>query len=132
MNFPSHLSFGLFTGLLTYYLTQNIIAALIMFIIQIMLILDFLFKKLIAFEPLHTILALIGTWIVAFLIAPAYHWYVLLAYGSHLFLDLFVEEEIPLLYPSKKQLTYPIKKSEKYVLITSITGSAVILLILIA
>ena len=123
MNFKAHFTFGIFTALLVYYFTNSIIASLIMFTIQIMLILDFIFKKIMNFEPLHSILAMLVAWFVSFLIVPVYHWYVLLAYSSHLFLDIFVYEEIPLLYPFKKQFMYPIKNSEKFVIICSTVGS---------
>jgi len=129
MNFKSHFTFGIFTGLLAYYFTSNLIAALIVFIVQIILILDFLFKKLIRFEPLHTIIAMIITWAVAFVYFPAYHTYFLFAYFSHLFLDAFVHEEIPLLYPFKQKLMFPIKHSERFVIIMSLLGSLVLLLL---
>jgi hypothetical protein len=62
MNFLAHFTFGLFTGLSTYYFFQDWIAAAVVFGIQIVLILDFLFKKLIDFEPLHMLLALLIIW----------------------------------------------------------------------
>lgn len=130
MNFWSHFTFGLFTGLLIYYITNNLTASLIVFIIQITLILDFLFKKLMNFEPLHTVIAMLGSWTVAFIFSPAFHWYVILAYFTHLFLDIFVYEEIPLLFPFKKQLMFPIENSERFVTISSLIGSLIILLLL--
>jgi membrane-bound metal-dependent hydrolase YbcI (DUF457 family) len=129
MNFPSHLAFGMFTALLAWQLTNDVIGALILLIIQIVLILDFVFKKLIQFEPLHTALAMLVVWFIAFFAFPAYHWYFLIAYFTHLFLDIWVHEEIPLLWPFKKQLMYPIKNSEMFVIITSIIGSVMLIVL---
>mgnify|MGYP000592623309 CR=1 FL=1 len=131
MNFLSHFTFGIFTGLIIYYLTTNWLAAGIVFFIQILLILDFLFKKTINFEPLHTILAMLLLTIILYFIIPQYAWYVFFAYFTHLFLDIWVLEEIPLLYPFKKQLMYPIQNSEKYVMLGSCIGILILLISLV-
>ncbi len=130
MNFPSHFLFGVFTGLFVYYLTNNLVAAFIVFVVQIILILDFLCKRLFHFEPFHTVLAMLVFWLVSFFAFPEFHWFVFLAYFSHLFLDIFVDEDIPLLFPSKKKLMYPIEHSELFVCVTSIVGSVVILFLI--
>lgn len=105
---------------------------MIVFLGQIILVLDFIFKKIIMFEPGHSLLAMFGIWAISLLFLPAYHWFVLFAYFSHLFLDLFVEEEIPLLYPSKKKLTYPIEHSELFVIVISVAGSIVLAALIMA
>jgi len=131
MNFTSHFSFGIFTGLLTYYVTQDLTAALIMFFVQIGLILDFLLNKTIKFEPFHSVAAMLVVWLVSFFLFPAYHWYVLIAYFTHLFLDIFVDEEIPLLWPTKYKLMYPIKNSERRTIIGSWIGTIVVVVLLV-
>ena len=131
MKFIAHATFGIFTALLVYYFTSSIVTSTIVFLVQIALILDFLFKKAIQFEPLHTVVAMLLVWLLAFLIFPAYHWFVLLAYFTHLFLDIFVKEEIPLLWPFKQELMYPIDHSENFVTIMSCTGSLVMLALIV-
>jgi hypothetical protein len=131
MNFLSHFTFGVFTGLLVYYMSGRLLAGIFVFLIQIALILDFLFKKAIDFEPLHSLSAMIVVWLATFFVFPLYHWYVLFAYFTHLFLDIFVHEEIPLLWPSTKQLMYPIKHSEKFVQIVSVIGTLVIIVFML-
>jgi len=130
MNFMAHFMFGLFSGLITYQISHNWTVAFIMLGVQIALILDFLFKKIIHFEPLHTLLAMLLVWMGSFFFFPAYHWYVLLAYFTHLFLDIFVYEKIPLLFPFKQALMYPIDGSEKFVIVISGVGSLLLLMIL--
>jgi membrane-bound metal-dependent hydrolase YbcI (DUF457 family) len=132
MNIKAHFMFGLFTALGVYYVTGEALPALVVFFIQVGLVLDFLFKKAINFEPLHSLIAMVTVWMATFFLWPLYHWYVLAAYFSHLFLDIFVFEEIPLLYPFKKQLMYPIKHSEKFVITVSLAGSLVFLFLLFA
>lgn len=130
MNFLSHFTFGIFTALLGYYFFQDVIGALVLFFVQTGLILDFLFKKLLKFEPLHTVLAMIVAWLTAFFAWPAHHLYVIVAYGSHLFLDLWVHEEIPLLWPLKTCVVCPIKNAERFTILTSFVLSVVIAFLL--
>ncbi len=131
MNFLAHLSFGIVTALLVYYLTSNMVGATIVFLFQIVLILDFVFKKIMQFEPLHTIVAMLVVWGLSYWLFPAYHWFVILAYFTHLFLDLWVHEEIPLLWPFKQQLMYPVKNSEEVVTILSCIGSIILIVLIV-
>ena len=131
MNLKAHASAGLCSALAVFLATGNLTASLIVFAVQVGLILDFLFKKAIQFEPLHSLIGMIGIWAVSLLLLPAYHWFVLMAYALHLFLDIFVDEEIPLLYPSKKRISYPIESSEKIVIITSLVISTVLIIIIV-
>ncbi|MBI4441483.1 metal-dependent hydrolase [Candidatus Woesearchaeota archaeon] len=127
MNFLAHLSFGVFSGLLVYKLTGNLAFAMTTFFFQVVLILDFLCKKAFRFEPLHTVLVMVAVWITTSVLFPAYHFFVLLAYSSHLFLDIFVDEEIPLLYPFRTRVSYPLRRSELVVIWCSSIGSIVII-----
>ena len=131
MNVPAHLSFGIFSGFLVYYLTQDWVAAFLMFMIQIGLVLDYLFKKTIHFEPLHTVLALLIISLVSFVLFPAYSLFIFSAYSLHLFFDIFVEEKIPLLYPLKTKLMFPLKYSEKFVITLSLLGSLTLLFLIL-
>ena len=131
MKFLTHSVFGVFTALLIFFFTQDLIAALVVFIIQIVLILDFIFKKVIKFEPLHTIIAMSVVWALSFLFFPKYNIYVLFFYFSYLFLDIFVKEDIPLLYPFKKKLMYPINHSEEFVTYLSLIGIVILIILLI-
>ena len=127
MNLKAHASAGLFSALAVFLATGDLTASVIVFAVQVGLILDFLFKKAIQFEPLHSLIGMIAIWVFSILLLPAYHWFVLMAYAFHLFLDIFVDEEIPLLYPSKKRISYPIESSEKIVIIASLIISIILI-----
>ncbi|MBI4344561.1 MAG: metal-dependent hydrolase [Euryarchaeota archaeon] len=127
-----HLLFGLFTGLLVYYLSREALLAGIVFAIQVGLIADALSKRLLGFEPLHTLLGMAA---VSFLLAfysPKVGGAALLAYSSHLALDLLVEEKIELLLPfSRRTVQHPVEGSEAAVMAASGAGIIAILLLLI-
>ena len=129
MNFKAHFTFGMFSGLAVYTWTNDVVAGLIMFFVQISLILDYRFKKVADFEPMHTVLAMILFWFASFMAFPSYHLYVLLSYFLHLFLDVFVDEKIPLLYPLKKQFMFPIKHSEDFIIWGSCMGMFVLVIL---
>ncbi|RMD58108.1 hypothetical protein D6825_01965 [Candidatus Woesearchaeota archaeon] len=115
--------------LLAWKLTTNGYVALIFLTFQIGLVLDFVFKRLIGFEPLHTFLAMVFVWLLSLVFSRQLSVYVLGAYFSHLFLDLFVDEPVPLLWPFEKIISFPIKGSEWFVIVLSIAGSVLVLLI---
>ena len=132
MKFMPHVTFGIFTGLLVYYLTSDWILGLIALLFQIGLILDFICKKLINFEPLHTFLAMAIISSIMYLIVPVWGLITLLAYFSHLILDMFVDEEIYQLAPfSMKRVQWPKKNSEMITAIGSTIGSLIMVILIL-
>jgi membrane-bound metal-dependent hydrolase YbcI (DUF457 family) len=131
MEVQAHAAFGIFTGVLGLYLTGDWIFGVLLFVIQIGLVLDFLFKKHIHFEPLHTLMAGVIVWGISLLAFPAYHWAVFIGYFSHFFLDLFVDEKIPLLYPLNFHLNFPLPYSEDVVVWGSVFGTVATVILII-
>jgi len=131
MRFSAHLSFGIFSGLLIYSLTENIIYSFLVFIIQIALILDFILNKLIKKEPFHSILGMLAVSLIFFLFDMMYGIMVFIGYFTHLFLDLFVDEKIELFFPfSKRLIQYPFKYSEEYVIYGSLLLSLLLIILM--
>ncbi len=126
MRFLPHALFGIFSGLVAYMITGNSVAFWVFFFVQIGLILDFINKKLGTREWLHTIMAMLIVSSVTYVTFKPYWTYVFLAYFSHLFLDIFVDEDIPLLWPFTYKLMYPMKYSENIVIWGSVIGSIVL------
>jgi len=131
MRFSAHLSFGIFSGLLIYSLTENIIYSFLVFIIQIALILDFILNKLIKKELFHSIFGLLVVTLLVFLFNRMYAAMIFIGYFTHLFLDLFVDEKIELFFPfSKRSLQYPFKYSEEYVIYGSLLLSLLLIILM--
>ncbi len=126
-----HLLFGLFTGLVAYHLSREALLAGMVFAIQVGLIADALSKRLLGFEPLHTLLGMAVVSSLLTLYRPAVGGAALLAYSSHLALDLLVEERIELFLPfSRRTVQRPVEGSEVAVMAASGIGIIAMILIL--
>jgi len=125
MKISAHIALGLFTGLIAYYYF-DISVAVIVFVMQVGLVFDARIKKKLKWEPLHTIGFLVLVSVIMGLVNVTYGIATFLSYGLHLFVDLFVYEPLPFLWPlSKKEFTFPVKHSEKIVIIVSGMGSLI-------
>ena len=131
MKAQTHANIGVFLGLVG-YVFFGWVGAILGFLFHVVPIADGWLRWKLRGEWMHTILGLlIGISLVG-IIAPKYVWISLLSYGLHLFVDLFVDERLPYLWPISKQgYSFPLQNSEFYVNVMSAAGIVGMLLILI-
>lgn len=125
------MNLAVFLGLVG-YATYGLPGAIIASVFQILPVADGWLRWKLKGEWMHTITAVAVAVFLTWLIAPELAWLVLLSYGLHLVVDLFVDERLPYLWPFSQQgFAFPFPDSELYVNVISAAGTLGMLLILV-
>jgi hypothetical protein len=128
MRLAAHIFLGISTALLAYRLAGEFLPAAVVFSLQVGLVGDAALKRLLGWEPLHTLLGMALVCGAVALYDLGLGLFALMGYGPHLLIDLFVEEEIGLFLPfSRRTVQHPIPRSEEGVMIGSALGALILL-----
>ncbi len=121
----AHLNLGVFTGLIAqYYFGWKI--GIVVFLFQLIPLIDIYVGMFIRVEPLHNIFAVVILSGLVALYDFFAAWIAFVSYVLHIGVDLLVDEGIELFYPfTKKKFKYPVWHSEDIVIAISALGIAV-------
>lgn len=132
MRLQSHFSFGVALAAVVYVITQSLTYAFLALFVQVGLILDFICKKFFHVEPFHSVLGMIVVCAAFYWFDPAWGVICLISYGTHLLLDLVVDEPLAYFFPfSSKHYCFP-KKGVEDITINASIFIALLLFVIIA
>jgi len=124
----AHLNLGIFTGLLAQYFFGWRIGVIV-FVFQLIPLIDIFLEILIKKEPFHNVFAMVimSALVASYSIFAA--WLAFASYALHIIVDTFVEEGVELFYPfTKKTTKFPVWHSEDIVIAISALGILILVI----